>query len=64
MDYIDFCNKGYEHMASVCTYDDAYDAAEDYMKSGYYKSYAITRYKRKPGYEDAYAVLLLPKYFT
>jgi len=61
MDYFKLCDKGFEHMASVPTYDDAYDATEQYMESSCYSAYAITRYKRFPGQEDAYAILVLPK---
>ena len=59
MNLLELFDKGYEIMASVPTKDDAYDATEYYMNSGYYTSYVIAPYKRKPGEEDAYAVLLL-----
>lgn len=63
MEYFDLCKKGYEHMASVQTIDDACEAAEFYMEGNYYISCEIVRYKRSPGCEDAYAVMLLPRNF-
>ena len=61
MEYSKYSDMGYETMALVPTMDDAIDAAEEFLKSGFYSDCKITKYKRTPGKEEAYAVLLLPK---
>lgn len=59
-DYWDLCDKGYEAMAFMPTYDDACDAEDYYMEgSTIYADAQIVRYKRIPGEEGAYAVMVL-----
>jgi hypothetical protein len=59
MDLNELFEQGYEIMAMTNTKDAAYDLAELYMENDSYSSFAIAPYKRRPGEEDAYAVLLI-----
>ena len=58
MELLDFLDMGYEVMATTSNVDDALELVDYYMDEGVFDACAVKRYKRTPGQEDAYAVLL------